>query len=119
MLINLSNHPSAKWPAEQLAKAADFGEIVDIPFPQVSPTGDLAYIQKLAYEYLNQILDLVGDKKTTVHLMGEMNFTFCMVGLLREHGIPCVASTTQRNVVESADGQKVSVFQFVQFRPYF
>lgn len=119
MLINLSNHPSNKWPAEQLAKAADFGEIVDIPFPQVAPTGDMVYIRELANEYLNQILDLARDKEATVHLMGEMNFTYCMVELLRKHGIPCVASTTQRNVVESSEGQKVSVFQFVQFRPYF
>lgn len=119
MLINLSNHPSSKWPANQLAQAAIHGEIVDIPFPQVSPEGDFAYIQQLAEEYLSQILELTKDKTTTVHLMGEMNFTYCLVDLLREHGIPCVASTTQRNVVESADGQKVSVFQFVQFRPYF
>lgn len=119
MLINLSNHPSEKWSKEQLQKAAEYGEIVDIPFPQVSPTGDMAYIQNLANQYLEQIMATAKDKKTTVHLMGEMNFTYCLVELLRRQGIPCVASTTQRNVVESPDGQKTSVFEFVQFRPYF
>lgn len=44
MLLNLSNHPSSLWCDEQ-KKAAEtlFGEIVDLPFPQVDPNGDEAY----------------------------------------------------------------------------
>lgn len=44
MLLNLSNHPSSLWCDEQI-KAAEtlFGEIVDLPFPQVDPNGDEAY----------------------------------------------------------------------------
>ena len=36
--INLSNHPSAAWGADQLAAAAQYGTIVDVPFPNIDPT---------------------------------------------------------------------------------
>ena len=39
-------------------------------------------------------------------------------GLLRDAGIPCVASTTLRNVTES-NGKKIVEFSFVTFRKYF
>ncbi len=35
--INLTNHPSTKWGADQLAAAKKYGNIVDIPFPAVDP----------------------------------------------------------------------------------
>ena len=54
---------------------------------------------------------------TTVHLMGEMNFTFALITKLKARGIKCVASTTQRETVEEG-GVKVSKFNFVRFREY-
>ena len=37
MFINFSNHPSVRWSAEQTAAAIEFGDIVDVPFPDVLP----------------------------------------------------------------------------------
>lgn len=37
MLINCSNHPSRLWGDPQKEAAKVYGEIMDIPFPQVNP----------------------------------------------------------------------------------
>ena len=113
MFLNLSNHPSANWTPEQLDAAG--GTVVDMPFPQVDPDGDEAYIENLADEYLQKVLAM--DNISVVHIMGEMNFTFALVKKLKTHGIRCVASTTQRETVEK-DGLKISKFKFIRFREY-
>lgn len=123
MLINFSNHPYIHWSEKQKLSAGQlFGEIVDIPFPTISPESNEEVLLKMAKEYLNQILNF---KRThndiTVHIMGEFTFTFIMIQLLHQHNIPCYASTTKRLVKEIVDGnmvKKVSIFEFVSFRKY-
>lgn len=118
MFINLSNHPSAKWPAAQLEDASKYGEVVDLPFPLIDPKGDVDYIEKLADEYVEKILALSLNEPPTVHVMGELNFTYAVVKRLLEKNILTLASTTQRDVVETEDGQKTSRFTYVRFRRY-
>ena len=113
MFLNLSTHPSANWSEKQLAAAG--GNVVDMPFPQVDPDGDEAYIENLANEYLDKILK-IGNIEA-VHVMGEMNLTFSLVTKLKAKGIKCVASTTKRETVEES-GVKISKFYFVRFREY-
>ena len=113
MFLNLSNHPSVNWSEKQLAAAG--GNVVDMPFPQVDPDGDEAYIENLANEYLDKILK-IGNIEA-VHVMGEMNFTYSLVTMLKAHNIRCVASTTKR-IVKDVGEQKISTFQFVKFRNY-
>jgi hypothetical protein len=119
MLINFSNHPSALWSAEQREAAEkQFGEIVDLPFPTVNPEGDSCYLEQLAQEHLNIIVQKYFSKPLpVVHIMGEQTFTTAMVRLLQTYGFTCVASTTERVVAES-NGVKTSEFRFVQFRAY-
>ena len=122
MLINLSNHPSDQWPSQQLIAAQGYGEIVNLPFPSVDPAGDEEYIQLLCEEYLQKI-DAIGRdgacpvSAITVHIMGEMIFTFAMVSVLQKRGITCIASTTER-VSSDENGVKTSEFRFIQFRKY-
>lgn len=118
MLLNLSNHPSDRWPAAQLAAAAQYGSLLDLPFPHIPPEAGTAEVQAMAGEYLARIQAQAQAGPVTVHLMGELTFVYLLAGMLREAGIPCVAGTTARLVHEEADGRKVSQFQFVQFRPY-
>ena len=117
LFLNLSNHPSSAWSDEQLAAARQYGEVEDMEFPAIGPDADEAAIVALAEEYEKKIMDLAKNKHLTVHIMGEMTFTFCLVERLKRKGIDCVASTTNRQV-EERDGQKVSTFQFVRFRNY-
>lgn len=116
--INLSNHPSDLWEEKQLEAAGQFGEIVDIPFPQVGPEASHEDILALAEECVHAIEEKAQDAEITVHVMGEMTLTYAIVARLKEMGIPCVASTTERHVELNDDGTKTSEFCFVRFREY-
>jgi hypothetical protein len=116
MLINLSNHPTSKWSTAQQSTAEYYYHhtIVDMPFPDINPEWSKEEVKIFAEEYRQKILDM---KAQTVHIMGELTFTFALIALLKEVGIKCIASTTHR-IVEEVDGKKISTFQFVQFREY-
>ncbi len=118
MLINLSNHPSGAWSESQIAAAQEqFGGIIeDWAFPNISPHATAEEVSHLAEDYFRRITQ-VTPRPQAVHLMGEMTFTFSLVRRLLANGIRCVASTTERDVVEH-EGVKTSRFRFVQFRDY-
>lgn len=118
MFINLSNHPSDHWDKEQRKAAEKYGEIVDIPFPQVGPEASHEDILALAEECVHAIEEKAQDADITVHVMGEMTLTYAIVSRLKEMGIRCVASTTERNTVVDDNGVKTSVFVFTMFREY-
>ncbi|MBN9350053.1 MAG: hypothetical protein J0H55_05145 [Chitinophagaceae bacterium] len=116
MLLNLSNHPSATWPEEQVAAAiGKYNSVEDLAFPKINPEWDSDQIEQLAEEYEIKVRTL---NPAAVHLMGEMTFTFKLVNRLKSIGIPCIASTTERIATEESNGNKTSVFQFVRFRSY-
>lgn len=117
MFINLTNHPSEKWNEEQLKAAHRYGEIVDLSFPIIEPTFTKDDIMFLVKESTEVIMG-IKDDDTVVHVMGEMTFTYNLVKALKEKGITCLASTTERNIIMTADGKKISEFKFVQFREY-
>lgn len=117
MFINLTNHPSSGWSAEQLEAARQYGEIADLSFPIIEPTftkDDILYFVKECME----VIMGMKDGNTVVHVMGEMTFTHNLVNALKDVGIVCLASTTERLVKMMSDGKKVSEFKFVQFREY-
>lgn len=117
MLLNLSNHPSSAWSAEQLRAATEqFGGVVDMPFPNIDPYATSEELRQLVAQYQQNITNLPNIK--AVHLMGEMTFTYQLVNSLQAIDLPCYASTTERTVLEEADGRKTVQFQFVQFRQY-
>lgn len=118
MLVNISNHPSQKWNEKQLSTAQAYGEVVDLPFPQVCPQATPKDIAKIAEETVAEVQNLVSPQNATIHVMGEMNLTYRLVRELTQIGYCCVASTTERITVENPDGSKISVFNFVQFRSY-
>lgn len=119
LFLNLSNHPSDKWSKAQLDAARAYGEVVDMPFPEIDPGATTEEIHRLAEEYADRITSsYLGRDLMTVHLMGEMTFCFRLVSLLHARGVRCVASTTQRKTSELADGKKESIFEFQAFREY-
>ncbi len=117
MLINLTNHPSVSWSVEQLSAAKAYGEIKDISFPSIDPSGDEDYINLLSEEYLQLILQMNVKKNCTVHIMGEMTFSFSLIEKLKMHQIPCISSTTKRMVDEKENSKEV-FFEFRRFRNY-
>jgi hypothetical protein len=126
MLINLSNHPSTKWSDKQKNIALEkYGEVLDLSFPAIAPDATIEKVLEMAEEFSNEcrkIFEQTGEEpnadSNAVHIMGEMTFTHNLVRYLSHNGINAIASTTVREVTEKADGEKISVFRFVQFRPY-
>ncbi|MFZ5518640.1 MAG: CRISPR-associated protein [Candidatus Zhuqueibacterota bacterium] len=122
MLINLSNHPSAKWDKKQKDEAEkQFGEIIDEKFPQILPEASYDDILELVDKYTEKCSELVkqkGHNKNAVHVMGEMTFVFQFVKKMAEEGMLCIASTTDRKTEEYEDGSMKKEFKFIQFRPY-
>lgn len=116
MLLNLSNHPFSEWQESQKKVAIDHYEHVeDMPFPQIEPEASDKDILELAKDYHKQIISL---KPEAVHIQGEHTFTYTLVRLLQQKGIPCIASTTTRNVITNGHGDVMRSFRFVQFRNY-
>ncbi len=115
MLLNLSNHPSNIWPENQLQQAVQlYHAVTDLPFPQIEPAISSDQLEMLVEEY-----ELLVRKANpnTVHIMGELTFTYRLVNRLKAIGIPCIASTTERKAIIE-NNIKTSQFQFVQFRDY-
>ena len=119
LLINLSNHPYETWGDKQKNAAAEYGEVIDMAFPMVDANDDEAYIKTLADDFFQRIIEYAEKYKVTVHLMGELTFTFALLKLLQERGIGCIASTSKRIVKEEVPGKKEEViFEFERFREY-
>lgn len=119
LFINLSNHPSTTWSATQLMAAAELGNIIDMPFPTISESEDEEHLDLSAEILCDKIIRVAPSVDlTTVHIMGEMTFTYKMVNMLKQYGYTCIASTTKRIAEEQQDGLKVSKFEFCKFREY-
>lgn len=121
MLINLSNHPSANWTAKQFnAAVKKYSEIIDLPFPHISPHSTKSQVIKKAKSYSTKCVKLIDNsssKPNALHIMGELTFTFYLVNILKSKKIKCIASTTKR-LVEEVNQSKTSYFQFIRFREY-
>lgn len=118
MIINLSNHPSIKWDEKQLKEARIYGDIVDMPFPQISPTSTSEEVDKIVNGYYAKIVELA---PIAVMVQGEFIFTYRLVHLLKNNGIMVLASRTERKVKETVENgitKKISEFNFAGFMEY-
>ena len=119
IFVNHTNHPSARWNSEQTAVAKIYGEIVDVPFPAVSPHASSEEIRELVQSNAEKILSL---EPAAVLCQGEFNYTFAMVERLKNFGVTVVAATSERvsheEILPNGTTRQVSTFNFVQFREY-
>lgn len=119
IFINHTNHPAARWSAEQISAAMIYGEILDMAFPAVNASATAKEVSELVRCNLQKILEL---EPKVVLCQGEFNYTFAMVEQLKILGVKVVAATSERVTVEEilSDGstRQTSMFRFVQFREY-
>lgn len=120
MFINLSNHKSEGWSEEQSRAAeAEWGNIVDYPFPPVSPQMDGQAVREMALSIAEEIAEMKPD---AVMCQGEFTLSYALINCLKNSGIKVVAACSERSVVENVDPdgstRRASVFRFVQFREY-
>lgn len=121
LFVNYSNHPSSQWPNKQKTAAHTFGQIIDMKFPIVDEFADEDTIIQTVNEQIELIKKETNNNDpsfTTIHIMGEMTFTYAMVNALTKLGYTCVASTTKRIVEDLPDGTKKATFAFARFREY-
>lgn len=118
LLINISNHPHNLWNEKQLRSAEKYGDIVELPFPDIHPLCNEEDIEQLSDEYNERVKAMGSAAQLTVHLMGEMTFCYSLLRKLQQRGIRCIASCAHRNVTETSDGVKQVVFNFERFREY-
>lgn len=117
--INLSNHKSTNWDKSQIDEALKYGKIIDIEFPSIDPLANEQSIKELVDKYYDLILSKeMNPKDITVHLMGEMTFTYQLVKKLQDAGVTCLASTSVRTVTDLGNGTKNVFFKFERFRRY-
>lgn len=115
-LLNLSNHPSTGWSEQQIQAAEqEYGEVIDMPFPNIPSLDSSEDLDKKVLEHLLQIKE---KNVAAVHIAGEQTFVFRLVKQLKNEGIPCIASTSERNVEYTDDNTKKITFSFQQFREF-
>lgn len=119
MFLNISNHKSENWSANQTNEAEKYGKIIDIPFPAVNPRESDEYMNDLVDEYYQKVMEY---EKPTVMVQGEFVFTYRLVNQLKQAGIKVVASCSERGVTEEIDENGCTIrrsqFEFVKFREY-
>lgn len=119
IFINFSNHPSENWEDIQKKQALRYGNILDVPFPNVEENLTEQEVKNLAEKYIEEILN---RHPAAVMVQGEFTLTFYVVSKLLERGIKCFAACTKRLTEEEKmpDGSivKKSRFHFEGFREY-
>lgn len=101
MLLNITNHPSRKWSSKQITASEVYDEIVDMPFPSISPYLESGEIDVIVGEYLEKVQTY---NQTVVLLQGEFIFTYRLTQCLKENGY--------------TDRDRRSEFEFVGYMEY-
>jgi len=119
VFVNYTNHPSDKWSKAQLEAARAYGEVIDMPFPDISPNASEKDISSLAEKACQKLEKL---SPAAVLCQGEFSFVYQIVRRMTKRKIPVLAACSERIVAESTDENGVthrtSEFKFVQFRQY-
>lgn len=119
IFINHTNHPSASWSEEQMQAARQYGDIMEVAFPQIEAAWDEAEVDSLARENAGRILAL---KPSAVLVQGEFTYSYAIIGYLLKAKIDVLAACSERCtecfVNEQQETVKRSVYKFVRFRSY-
>ena len=119
LLVNLSNHPYKDWSEDQKKAAEKYGEVQDMAFPEIDPAMKIDKIKKeIAVAQIDEIKNMCKERRVTVHIMGEMSYTFYVVSQLKAFGILCICSTSERDTEDLGGGEKKVTFHFKRFRDY-
>ncbi len=120
LLVNLSNHPYKDWSEGQKRAAEKYGEVQDMAFPSIDPAKKITDkdIKEIAAAQVAEIKNRCTERRVTVHIMGEMSYTFYVVSQLRSFGVRCICSTSERDVDDLGGGEKKVAFHFKRFRDY-
>ena len=114
VFVNFSNHPSNNWEAAQTAAAREYGDIVDIKFPEVDPRSSAEDIRSMGMEYTEMILEYA---PAAVMCQGEFTLCYTVINELKKNNVKVLAACARR-MVEEKDGVRIARFEFEGFREY-
>lgn len=119
MLINCTNHPYETWREPLRQAAANYGEVVDVPFPQIMPQQTSVQLRQLVEELSAKIEAMEPE---AVIAAGEFTFLFMLVDKLLADGVKvmctCSKRTTTETLLPDGTNEKKSLFVFECFREY-
>ena len=117
--VNFSNHSSKYWSKNQIEAARAWGEIVDIPFPNVEADCTEEEIRYIAESTIQEIMKY---QPQAVLCQGEFTLSYAVIRCLRQMGIMVCAACSKRIAeeicLEDGISKKESQFEFVRFRKY-
>lgn len=124
MFFNISNHPAnaerTTWSAEQIEAAAKLGgEVVDLPFPTVTPDITDDEYRAIAREVARDVAGMWrgrtdGRKEMVAMVAGEYVMTIMIIAELQALGFTCYFGQSDRVAEERMeDGKLVVVHKFV------
>jgi len=127
ILINLSNHHSAKWSSDQ---AKEWTKIINIDFPHIPADLTGKAVKRIAENYAQHIIEvkeklknssngIVTDNDVFVYFAGEYSFCYYLLEELRGK-VRIVIPTSERIKTETInpDGTVTGkvIFKFCQWR---
>lgn len=118
MFINFTNHPKKNWTRRQIEASELYGEIIDVPFPDVSPQSTSKEVLQEAENYVEKIMQY---EPKFVLCQGEFCMAYHVIRLLKMRGVRVGAACSERKVTETtteSGTDKVVSYQFVQYREY-
>ena len=119
LFINHTNHPSAQWSEEQLQAARQYGDVVDVPFPQIEAGLSEAEVHDIAEAAAGRIAEL---NPSAVLVQGEFTYSYAIIGYLLQAKVDVLAACSERCtecfVNEKQETVKRSIYKFVRFRSY-
>lgn len=120
MFFNISNHPchseKTTWSPEQVDAARHLGngDVVDIPFPAVTPEMTDEQIAWIAREYARDVAGMAHGEPAAAMVAGEYVTTIRLIAELQAVGIDCYFGQSNRIAEERIeDGKVVVVHKFV------
>ena len=119
MFYNLSNHPHANWGNVQLDAARKWGDIEDVPFPEVNAQLDEQDILRAAQECVNKIKLSTGD---AIFVAGEYGAVFPIIDELLNQGKTVLSTAsdgkTTYRTIGNGTNERIIHFNFLKFIPY-
>ena len=119
MFYNLSNHPHVNWGNAQLEAARKWGDIEDVPFPEVNAQLDEQDILRAAQESVTKIQM---SKDDAIFVAGEYGFVFPIIDELLNQGKTVLSTASEdKTAYRTADNgtsERIIHYNFLKFIPY-
>lgn len=112
MLVNFSNYGSNLWSDELIEAAKQYGDVIDMNFPNVDNSLSEADISALADVLCDNILK---HNPEAVICQGEFNLLYAVVCRLKDKNIKVMKLCLERKTNPITNKP---VFEFIKFREY-